>query len=652
MARARRSPTHPEPAVAYFASVTFTRTLALRLLVRWSLAALCACGGSVIAVGGDGGSDASATDAPQEAAFGDAAVGTATAPDCPGCTFPAPGAAPCSNAPTVKVVYPPDGVLLPPNLGVLSVQWVPYGAPFVRYEVDFSQSAQQPATDWRIITACSSQTTNTRGAATAGCEITVDPTSWAQLVAANRGGSPVSITVRGTTGGACASASADTVHVSFAEQDVPGTYFYWKSHATPLGTGGQIWSKTFGDPATPDHAVAAAPLQGALCAGCHTIARDRSRMLAYAVDDTDADYGGLGGTYLDATPLPGSPPVFLAGASSVTATVDAGGGTGQPPGWTAIAPNAGAYVTSNGVPCTSTGALCGWSGNGYAAAVPENAFSLWNGQTGAFIGAVPVGAAGTRPTMPDWSADGASLVYVVPSASASWDNGVRSDDDHVFGGSLYTVAYAGSGSPGGATLLVPSRGENNYYPSYSPDKPSSFVLFDRAPLDTTVPTLTGCKGNPPQAVCPNDSYSNPAARLMLVSGTPSSTPVDLQNANGSSSALASRLSNSYPRWVPAVQSYKGRKLLWITFSSTRDYGLRITNQATDLYPCYPPDSLEWPGSTHHAVMSAQCQQPQLWMAPVLVDPATGTLSGDPSGAAFWIPYQDMTAHNHMASWSQ
>jgi hypothetical protein len=104
--------------------------------------------------------------------------------------------------------------------------------------------------------------------------------------------------------------------------------------------------------------------------------------------------------------------------------------------------------------------------------------------------------------------------------------------------------------------------------------------------------------------------------------------------------------------VQAVQSYKGKTLYWITFSSTRDYGLRVTNQKPDYFPCYPPDSPQWPGSTHHATMSAQCQQPQLWMAPILVDSSGSTLTADPSGVAFWIPYQDVTAHNHMATWTQ
>jgi hypothetical protein len=567
------------------------------------------------------------------------AIGTTTAPDCPGCTFPPPNAAPCASAPSIKVVYPPDTALLPPNLGTLSVQWVPYDASFVRFEVDFTQSAQAPVTDWRIVTACSAQTTDQQDAGSGGCELTVDPTSWSQLAAANRGGDPIAITVRGTTDGTCASTSEDTIHVSLAAEDVLGTYFYWRSEPALLGQSGQVWGQAFGDVTTSPGRNLTSPTFGQpLCSGCHSPSRDGSRMLVYPDDDTDPDYGGLAGSYVDLTQWPAQ-----AGATVLAQN--------QPPGFTAIASGASAYITSNGFPCQAdASSTCPLTESAtYPAPVPVNGFSLWDGQTGTFTGAVPMGPAGTRPTMPDWSVDGTSIVYVRPTAVASWDTGQRSDDDHIFGGSLYVAPYAGSGSFGAPAVLVASQGENDYYPSYSPDAPASFVLFDRAPLDLSVATLTGCVGTIPRATCPNDSYANPAARLMLVASTPGATPVDLANANGSPASIATAVSNSYPRFAPFVQSYKGKRLFWVTFSSTRDYALRVLNHKDGMYPCYPSDSYEWPGSVHTNIADTLCQHPQIWMAPILVDEDTGTT--DPSGVAFWIPYQDPTTHNHMASWT-
>jgi hypothetical protein len=599
-----------------------------------------ACGGSLASPTAQ--SDASGT---MGDAGADGAIGKVTAPDCPGCTFPPPGASPCTSAPAIKIVYPPDTALLPPNLGTISVQWVPYGSEFVRFEVDFTQSAQSPITDWRIVTACSQQTTDQRDAGSGGCELIVDPASWAPLAQANRGGEPISITVRGTTDGTCASTSQDTIHVSLAEEDVPGTYFYWKSDIALLGQSGQVWAQNFGQISIPPQDVTSPIFQQPLCSGCHSLSRDGSRMLVYPVDDTDPDYQGLEGSFLDMTQWPDAGAPVLSGCSTAAAC------PGQPPGLSAIASTGTSYLTSNGLPCQATATnTCPQAESAtYPSAVPVNAFSLWD-QRGTFIGPIAMGASGMRPTMPDWSVDGASVVFVQPAAIGSWDNSARHDDDHLFGGSLYSAPYNGGGAFGAPGVLVASQGENNYYPSFSPDVPASFVLFDRAALDTSVATLTGCIGTIPNVICPNDSFANPNARLMLVANAAGATPVDLETANGSPTKQSTPLSNSYPRFAPFIQTYKGKRLFWVTFSSTRDYALRVLNHENGMSPCYPSDSYEWPGSVHRNIADTLCEHPQLWMAPVLEAAGQGSTS-DPSGVAFWIPYQDPTTHNHMASWT-
>jgi len=565
-----------------------------------------------------------------------AALGTMTAPDCVGCSFPAQAATGGGAAPSIKIVYPPDGALLPPNLGTLSVQWVPNGAPFSSFEVDFSQSEQAPFTDWRILTACRSQTTDQEGATSGGCEISVDPDSWNALARANRGGNPITITVRGTTDGICASTSENSIRIHLAEEDVPGTLFYWKSTVAALGMSGQVWRKTFGDTTHAEADISSSIFNKPLCTGCHSLTPDGSRMLAYPADDTDPDYPGLQGSLVDMSGFPSKPAVILA--------------DGQPPGWSAFSTALAPYITSNGLPCSPVGDnLCPQSEDAtYPSAVSVNAFSLWNAVTGAFLGSASAGSGNARPTMPSLSADATSLVYVLPAAIGSWDGSSHNDDDHVFGGSLFRAALD-NGALSSVTSLVASQGENNYYPSYSPDSPPSFVLFDRAPHDASAGSLTGCLGTVPKATCPNDSFANPAARLMLIATSDGAVPIDLENANGSAASINARLSNSFPRFAPLVQSYKGKRLFWITFSSTRDYGVRLLNHKDGMYQCYPADSFEWPGSVHRNLADTYCQHPQIWMAPVLEgDQPSG---GDPSGVAFWIPYQDATSHNHMAQWT-
>jgi hypothetical protein len=558
------------------------------------------------------------------------AIGTVTAPDCAGCTFPPGNAMPCaSSAPAIKVVYPTDGVLVPPNMNVISIHWTPFSSTFKTFSVDFSSP---PNTDWHIITKCSAQTIDAQSnAPSGGCELVIDPMSWSMLSGANRGGNPVVITVRGTTDGSCASSSTNQVNLSFAEQDLVGTYYYWKSTVSPNGVGGQIWAKIFGDLGTPEKDVTTPAIRNATCNGCHSLSRDGSRMVVYSDDDdSDDEYSDVAGSLLDLTTMPNATEFTNTGVTGVRQG-------GQPPGFSTINPVATYYVTSNGYPCGQGRGGCGTS-TGYPGPVPTNGWSLWNGQNATFVGGVTIGPAMTRPTMPDWSVDGTTLVYVVPAGEFTW----RQDDAHIYGGSLYTVPYTGNGAFGNPSLLLASTGENNYYPSYSPDVPMSYVIFNRV---ENMGQGNACNGG----FCPDDSFSNPAARLLLMRPVAGATPIDLEKANGSPVGQKVPLSNSYPRWAPFVQTYHGGKLLWFTFSSTRDYGVRVLNHKQGMYQCYPSDAAETPGGRHQQPFAPQCQEPQLWMAPINLGEAQGNV--DPSRVAFWIPYQDITTHNHTAQWT-
>ena len=182
------------------------------------------------------------------------------------------------------------------------------------------------------------------------------------------------------------------------------------------------------------------------------------------------------------------------------------------------------------------------------------------------------------------------------------------------------MPYAGNGTFGAPSAFVQSNGENNYYPSYSPGRSDAVRgLQPRRRAWARGPHARG-------GFCPNDSFSNPAARLMLALARvrQGRRQIDLEKANGSPASATLPLSNSYPRWAPFVQSYHGQELLWITFSSTRDYGVRVLNHKTGMYQCYPADAAETPGGAHNGKFAAQCQEPQLWMAPITFTEAQGS----------------------------
>jgi hypothetical protein len=286
---------------------------------------------------------------------------------------------------------------------------------------------------------------------------------------------------------------------------------------------------------------------------------------------------------------------------------------------------------------------------------PTNIFTLYEGVNGTMTGTVNnVGPGGARPTMPDWSPDGKSVLFVLPQQVGSWTNShgnTQVDDDHVFGGSLFLLPYMGAGQFGAPTPLLMSGGENNYYPGFSPD--GKLIAFDQVPLDNSVGGLTGCVSPTPSwsRSCPNDSFSNPAARVMIMAAHAGSSVVDLEALNGSPASSPVPVSNSWPKWSPFLQNYKGDRILWIAFSSTRDYGLRVRNHQPGLTPCYAGDTYEDSGQDHGASFPSTCQQPQLWMA--AVDISRGpVLGGDPSRPAFWLPFQDITTHNHTPQWTQ
>ncbi|MCA9671648.1 MAG: PD40 domain-containing protein [Myxococcales bacterium] len=191
---------------------------------------------------------------------------------------------------------------------------------------------------------------------------------------------------------------------------------------------------------------------------------------------------------------------------------------------------------------------------------------------------------GGKATQPDISPDGNTLVFVRPAK--------HSLDWQFEGGSIVSAPLANN-AIGAGNVIVASQGENNYYPSFSPD--GGWIVFNRS---------TG------------DSYSDDDAALWVVAAS-GGQPIAMTQAN-----LGANLRNSWARWSPFVQKYKQGQLLWLTFSSTRAYGTQLSDG----------------------------QRPQLWMA--AFDPAKAAAGQDPTYAAFWLPFQDIATNNHIAQWTQ
>jgi len=558
--------------------------------------AFAACGGDNN--GNNDGGDGSIGDGTNN---GDQTTGLADASIFPctddGCTpFPPLGTSNC--APNVlgpsKLVYPTDGLLLPPNMNVLEVQFVPpSGAK--EFEVDFENSI----TDVRVVTLCNA-VPDVRQGASKGCGLTLPQLAWNDIANANRDKDPVKVTVRATIDGSCTTTSAENVNVSFAKDDLAGGIYYWQS-ATYGGIGGKtggIYSHDFGtfDPApTPFYTSDST----GTCVGCHNVSRDGLRM-ALAFDDPDGDdeFSDVHTAVLDipskskvGAPNGGNLPgfqTFTHDHSKMIATT-----------YTTLANKAFVVYDGDGVNLLATDTL------------PNN-----------MVG-----------TQPDLSKDDSTLVFVSPLATTIPGNKVG--DCHFMSGSLYTASFNAStgalGTP--APLMAAGTNQNFYYPSWAPDM--SFVVFNEND-DTTAQNNSG------------DAFYSRKARVKIMHWPTQQNdqPIDLPALN-----IADGLSNSWPRWSPFVSHFHGHNIVWVTFSSNRDYGLHLTNTGFD--NCYPPES---PAYDQPQPLSKQnttyqnCAQPQIWMAAVNVDTDRAQDAKDRSFPAFWLPFQDVNSHNHSAQW--
>jgi hypothetical protein len=526
---------------------------------------------------------------------------------CPGCPVfpPLKGGPPACTGTGAQptIVYPPNGVLLPPNMNVIEVQFTP-GAGNSLFEVDFENSI----TDVRVETTCSA-ITNTQGVATGGCGYALDQNIWNDLAQNNRGGNPVVVTVRASPQNLSCVGVSSSVSITFAEEDINGGLYYWESatYNGKAGATGGIFRYDFGSRApTATPFLTPSSFNNGRCVGCHSLSRDGQRM-TYGTDDADSDdeYGDLTGNVMDVGAL---------------MTLSQFG-----PGFQTFSNDHSMFLASDGLQQNTPPAL-----------------NVYNGNTGQAAGQAP---SGQQATHPDWSPDNSSVVFV-------WGNfmfDAHFGDDHFTSGSLYTMSFSG-GTWGTPKALLQQQGtDNNYYPSYSPD--GQFVIFNKA-----------SKTDPSGGV---DAYNNPDARIFVIPAA-GGTPVELAKLD-----QAPGLANSWPRWSPFVQTYQGKRLLWVTFSSTRDYGLRVQNNQTGFVQCYPPDTPENPCSTGfncHCVPLGcyspnytscngpfncpTCKQPQIWMGAVFVESSELGMGVDTSFSAFWLPFQDDTSHNHIAQWTQ
>ncbi|HLK90886.1 MAG TPA: hypothetical protein VKZ18_13395 [Polyangia bacterium] len=470
-----------------------------------------------------------------------------------------------SRAP--QLIYPNDGVLFPPNVSGIEIHFMP-GANNTLFEVDLLG----PVSSVKSYIRCTAPSGIT------GCIYLPDPGLWASVAQSNAGQGQVQLFVRGTDDNGTSVGNSQTFHLQFSKDDIMGALYYWttsgKTAIMRWDFGGS--TKTAAQYLTP------ANTDGTTCVGCHALSPDGTKLVASAGGQNDGR-------------------LLLWNAS-----------TGMP---------------QQPFPLTQRSQFESWNSDGtqfvgmYGDANPNHKgpvnLMLFDGTSGAVTQTIDLG--GLRADHPDWSK---STTGPNTIAFTSVDATAPTTDQRPATGGIDFIQQTG-GAWGQPQTLVPSQlGKNRYYPAIAPD--GNLLIYDESTCTSGTPKM----GQAPDKSCDADTDATATIFLTSLGGA---APVALANANspGVGDNGATALTNSFPKWAPFIEQLdEMRQVLWFTFSSTRQYGLRS--------PPAPADT----GETTKGTL--------IWMVGVVLGPG----SADPSFTAFCLPFQDITTSNHIAQWTK
>ncbi len=455
------------------------------------------------------------------------------------------------------LVYPNDGVLLPPNLGRLEIHFLP-GASNTLFEL----SLKSTYTDLKIYMRCATPLNG-------GCIYEPDNAVWRAMAVTNRGAGEVTLTLKGTDDAGSAVGESAPIKLLFSNDDIQGGLYYWTTTTKAImrfdfAAPTQLVAEKFADAATVGG--------GTDCIGCHALSRDGRKMVIEAQGSTDGRVALMNvATRSKMVPFPAPNKSFFSS-------------------WN---PDASRYV-------------------GVDDRAADFNLRIFDGSTGQLVESIAnTGDMARAANHPDWSPDGNAIVYA--RVSRKGPRGVSLQwPTH---GQINLVTKQPNGSWSAPVEIAPAvAGKNRYYPAISPS--NDFVVFN----ESTCIAGTGDQ----DYSCDGDA--DPSATLFAAKLEANAARVELVRANapGKRDGGKKELTNSFPKWSPFNFQRTGEigsRLQWLTFSSTRAYGLRT------------PGTLMW-----------------LWM--VAIDPAKVAAGEDASYPAFCLPFQDLSTSNHIAQWTQ
>jgi hypothetical protein len=445
-----------------------------------------------------------------------------------------------TDAPSLAplLVYPNDGVLLPPNMNQLEIHYLQGKSTGELYEI----SILGPYSEYRYYTRCYADSTKF---VKDTCAFELDSDTVRVIAESNRGDGPLQLTVRGSDEHGKVGASA-TASIEFAAEAVNGAIYYWTASDPPRIMRFDFGSQSGLAPAVeqsdlPDDA--GNPGKNQRCIGCHALSRDGNRLVA-GMEGSEVGYL----LFINDLSLPKTSPSRL--------TVD-GRGVGV------AAQNT--IVTASFSPEGDQFVADSWPED---KAVGPTKLAFHDGNTGVRKSLLDVGF---PVSYPDWSPDGQSIAVT-----------------RIYGANFYNIWFYDAGisviQRDGGTWKLPAvdvlaggSGKNRYTPNFLPD--SSLILFS----ESTAP--------PNDSSAKIDAYSNAVAAVWAVEPKASATPVALTHANATGVAdtltltdnrdatLVKRIANgelmnTFPRAAPFQNKHNGHTLFWFTVASQRRAGVR------------------------------------------------------------------------------
>ncbi|MGZ3461714.1 MAG: TolB family protein, partial [Archangium sp.] len=405
-------------------------------------------------------------------------------------------------------VYPNDGVLMPPNMRGAELHFLP-GTSNTLFELAF----QNTVTDLKVYLRCTQPMNG-------GCIYRPDDTTWLWLTQTNRGGEPVTLTLRGTDDSGAQVGTSSPLSLSFARDDLTGGLYYW---TTSNGTAIMRFDFSSASQTTGEK-FAGPEVANGQCIGCHALSRDGKKLVAEASGQNSGQLA-----------------LMDVGTRSLLVPFDQGANSPDKSTFESWNPEGSQYV---GV---------------YAdAGATDFNLMLFDGNTGKKTQSLPSTGTSTHPANhPDWSADGQKIAFVRV--------GVANTNQRFGKGAIQMVSRTSAGWSAPVTLVPAVDGKNRYYPAFSPD--NAFLLFDESTCPSGITSGTDCNAD-----------SDPSARLFAVKAEAGATPIELARANAPGKRdTGTNLTNSFPKWAPFLYQRTrapGSRLQWFTFSSSRKYGLR------------------------------------------------------------------------------